>query len=151
MGLHRMCGFHHHSKKMVFTGWMWIKIFGWTMILLTSRRYCHGLQIHQLKRESLFPKWLSTVNLRLLNVKLSIPTFINGYQQRITGPQSFTMLLFRVTWILPFFPHVIAQSSQVENPLGNPYHHHWYPTWCKGVVNQPTSTAPRAFLKHPRS
>src|SRR6266478_6753785 len=104
MGLHGMHGFHRHSKKMVFTSWTWIKIFGWTMILLTSRRYRHGLQIHQLKRESLLPKWLSTVDLRLLDVKLSILTFINGYQQRITEPQSFTMPLFRVMWILPFFP-----------------------------------------------
>src|SRR5260370_22969115 len=107
MGLHGMHGFHCHSKKMVFTGWMWIKIFGWTMILLTLRRYHHGLQIHQLKRESLLPKWLSTVNPRSLNVKLSILTFINGYQHITIGPQSFTMLLFRVTWILPFFPHAI--------------------------------------------
>src|SRR5260370_21866442 len=108
MGLCGMHGFHCHSKKMVFTSWTWFKIFGWTMILLTSRRYHHGLQIHQLKRESLLPKWLSTVNLRSLDVKLSILTFVNSYQQRITGPPSFTMPLFRVMCILPFFPHVIA-------------------------------------------
>src|SRR5260370_37880864 len=123
MGLHGMHGFHHHAKKMVFTGWTWIKVFGWTMILLTSsRRYHHGLQIHQLKRESILPKWLSTVNPRSLDVKLklNILTFINGYQQRIIGPQSFTMPLFRVMWILPFSLmqlHDLHKLKTIGKPL----------------------------------